>query len=117
MSLNIIFREKIDKVNNFLNDPTKVPTSDEIMVVLKEELLNLVEENDNAYCKMIKDMQTYKVNEGNTHQVIHYYNEMDEEFRENIKFSLSVFMKISQMVNMNEPYEEQKSWLEELNKL
>ncbi len=117
MSLNLIFREKLTKVENFLNDPTKVPSPEDIYELIKTELFTIVEEQENNYSKLIKDMQNFKVKNGNYTQVVEYYKEMDDEFKDNIKYALKVFIKISKSVNDTGVLNEQKDWLEVLNDL
>jgi hypothetical protein len=94
MSLNVIFREKMTLINNFLNDPTRVPSEDNLMEFLKNELFSLVEENDNDYSKIIKNMQMYKPDSDYRSIVIDHYNSMNQEFKDNIKFSLGIYEDI-----------------------
>jgi hypothetical protein len=117
MSLNVIFRQRLDNVNNILNDPTRVWNEQEIMECLKYELFDIIEDNDNPYSRMIKKMQTHKIEDGNFSSVIDEYIGMDNEFKDNMKYSLEVFIKISKLLGTEEVYEEQNKWLEELNKL
>ena len=54
LNSGIIFREKINNVNNLINDPTKVLSEMDIADILKNELLQLIEEDENIYSKLIK---------------------------------------------------------------
>ncbi len=96
---------------------TEFPGVFEILNFLQTELFDLLDQNDNDYDRVFKNMQLYKPDSSMRDVVIEHYNKMGQDFKDNIKLSLEVFIKISNLINKPDQYEEQKNWLDELNKL